>query len=88
MTAENYCLKRQKGVRKLMAERLNRQADVFAIDSMPFEICKLSRECKEIKWAKNRNIIAPIKVTAHHRKNIFMDINYTVFVQLPALLNH
>ena len=30
-------------VRKLMAERLNKQADVFAIDSMPLEICKLSR---------------------------------------------
>lgn len=31
-------------VRKLMAARLNRQADVFAIDSMPVEICKLSRQ--------------------------------------------
>lgn len=31
-------------VRKLLSERLNRQADVFAIDSMPLEICKLSRE--------------------------------------------
>jgi hypothetical protein len=31
-------------VRKLMIERLNMQADVFAIDSMPIEICKLSRE--------------------------------------------
>lgn len=31
-------------VRRLMAERLNMQADVFAIDSMPIEICKLSRE--------------------------------------------
>lgn len=31
-------------VRKLMAERLNKQSDVYAIDSMPLEICKLSRE--------------------------------------------
>jgi hypothetical protein len=31
-------------VRKLMAERLNSLADIFAIDSMPIEICKLSRE--------------------------------------------
>ncbi len=30
-------------VRKLIAERINRQADVFAIDSMPVEICKISR---------------------------------------------
>ena len=31
-------------VRKLMAEQLNRHSDVFAIDSMPLEICKISRE--------------------------------------------
>jgi hypothetical protein len=31
-------------VRKLMSERLNSIAEVFAIDSMPLEICKLSRE--------------------------------------------
>jgi hypothetical protein len=33
-----------EGVRKSMAERINKQADVFAIDSMPLEICKISRE--------------------------------------------
>jgi len=31
-------------VRKRLSERLNRQADIFAIDSMPIEICKISRE--------------------------------------------
>jgi hypothetical protein len=31
-------------VRKLLSARLNRQSDVFAIDSMPIEICKISRE--------------------------------------------
>lgn len=31
-------------VRKLMTAQLNGQADVFAIDSMPLEICKLARE--------------------------------------------
>ncbi len=31
-------------VRNLLSERLNRLSDVFAIDSMPLEICKLSRE--------------------------------------------
>ena len=31
-------------VRNLLSDRLNKQADVFAIDSMPIEICKLSRE--------------------------------------------
>lgn len=43
-------------VRKLMAERINRQADVFAIDSMPIEICKISRE--------RRNTMG--KESAHH----------------------
>ena len=33
-----------ESIRKLMAERLNKQADVFAIDSMPLKICKISRE--------------------------------------------
>lgn len=27
-----------------MADRTNKQADIFAIDSMPLEICKISRE--------------------------------------------
>lgn len=43
-------------VRKAMAERLNKQADVFAIDSMPLEICKISRE--------HRNKMG--KESAHH----------------------
>jgi Transposase DDE domain len=33
-----------ESVRKSMAERINEQADIFAIDSMPLEICKISRE--------------------------------------------
>ena len=36
--------KKTEAVRKTMAERINKQADVFAIDSMPLEICKISRE--------------------------------------------
>jgi hypothetical protein len=43
-------------IRKAMAERINRQADVFAIDSMPLEICKISRE--------QRNKMG--KESAHH----------------------
>ena len=45
-----------EAVRKSMAERINKQADVFAIDSMPLEICKISRE--------QRNKIG--KESAHH----------------------
>ncbi len=33
-----------ENVRKLLSQRLNSRADIFAIDSMPLEICKLSRE--------------------------------------------
>jgi Transposase DDE domain len=47
-------------VRKLPAERLNRQADVFAIDSMPLEICKLSREQRN-KMGKESEYDAPDK---------------------------
>ncbi len=43
-------------IRNAMSERLNRQADVFAIDSMPLEICKISRE--------QRNKMG--KESAHH----------------------
>lgn len=39
-----FLFQKTEQVRKLMAARLNRQADVFAIDSMPIEICKISRE--------------------------------------------
>lgn len=46
--------------RKLMAERLNRQADVFAIDSMPLEICKLAREQRN-KMGKESEHHAPDK---------------------------
>jgi Transposase DDE domain len=45
-----------ESIRKAMAERINRQADIFAIDSMPLEICKISRE--------QRNKMG--KESAHH----------------------
>ena len=73
-------------VRKLMVSRLNRQADVFAIDSMPLEICKISRE-QRTKWVKNLHITHLIKDTVLHRKNIFMGTNYTVFVRLQEWFN-
>jgi hypothetical protein len=45
-----------EAIRKSMSERLNKQSDVFAIDSMPLEICKISRE--------QRNKMG--KESAHH----------------------
>ena len=57
-------------VRKLMAEQLNEQADVFAIDSMPLEICKLSRE-KRNKMGKESAPHAPDKGYCASQKKYF-----------------
>lgn len=57
-------------IRKLMAEQLNRQADVFAIDSMPLEICKLSREGRN-KMGKESEKHAPDKGYCASQKKYF-----------------
>lgn len=57
-------------VRKLMAERLNQQADVFAIDSMPLEICKISRE-KRNKMGKESLHHSPDKGYCASQKKYF-----------------
>lgn len=57
-------------VRKPMAERLNRHADIFAIDSMPTEICKLSRE-KRTKMGKESIHHSPDKRYCAFQKKYF-----------------
>ncbi len=57
-------------VRKLMVSRLNRQADVFAIDSMPLEICELSRE-KRNKMGKESLVHCPDKGYCASQKRYF-----------------
>jgi len=57
-------------VRKLLSERLNRQADVFAIDSMPIEICKLSREQRN-KMSKESEHHSPDKGYCASQKKYF-----------------
>lgn len=57
-------------VRKLMTVRLNKQADVFAIDSMPLEICKLSRE-KRNKMGKESEHHCPDKGYCASQKKYF-----------------
>ena len=59
-----------ENVRKSMAEQLNRQADVFAIDSMPVEICKLSRE-KRNKMGKESEHHSPDKGYCASQKKYF-----------------
>ncbi len=57
-------------VRSRLSERLNRQADVFAIDSMPLEICKLSREARN-KMGKESEKHSPDKGYCASQKKYF-----------------
>lgn len=57
-------------VRSRLSERLNRQADVFAIDSMPLEICKLSREARN-KMGKESEKYSPDKGYCASQKKYF-----------------
>ena len=59
-----------EGVRKSMAERINKQADVFAIDSMPLEICKISREQRN-KMGKESERDSPDKGYCASQKKYF-----------------
>lgn len=56
--------------RKLMAARLNSTADVFAIDSMPIEICKLSRQQRN-KMGKESEHYCPDKGYCASQKKYF-----------------
>lgn len=57
-------------IRKSMAARLNIQADVFAIDSMPLEICKISREQRN-KMGKECSHHSPDKGYCASQKKYF-----------------
>jgi Transposase DDE domain len=57
-------------VRKLMVARLNKQADVFAIDSMPLEICKIAREQRN-KMGKESEQSSPDKGYCASQKKYF-----------------
>ena len=59
-----------ESIRKLMSERLNKQADVFAIDSMPLEICKISREQRN-KMGKESAAHSPDKGYCASQKKYF-----------------
>ncbi len=57
-------------VRKLLSARLNKQADIFAIDSMPLEICKISREQRN-KMGKESQQNSPDKGYCASQKKYF-----------------
>lgn len=56
--------------RKLLSARLNMQADVFAIDSMPLEICKISRQQRN-KMGKESAEHSPDKGYCASQKKYF-----------------
>ena len=56
--------------RKLMVARLNEHADVFAIDTMPLEICKISREQRN-KMGKESEHHSPDKGYCASQKKYF-----------------
>jgi hypothetical protein len=59
-----------ENARKLMSARLNRQSDVFAIDSMPLEICKMSRVQRN-KMGKESEQYSPDKGYCASQKKYF-----------------
>jgi len=71
-----------ENLRNAMATRLNRQADVFAIDSMPLEICEISREQRN-KMGKESVHHSPDKGYCASQKKYFTGTNCTAFVQQP-----
>ena len=72
-----------ESIRKYKAERINKQAKVFEVDSMSLVICKISREPRS-KMGKESEHHSRTKALVHQRKNIFMAINYIVFFQQPG----
>lgn len=59
-----------ENIRNLLSERLNSLADVFAIDSMPLEICKLSREARN-RMGKESEKHSPDKGYCASQKKYF-----------------
>lgn len=59
-----------EAVRKSMAECINEQADIFVIDSMPLEICKISREQRN-KMGKESEHHSPDKGYCASQKKYF-----------------
>ena len=59
-----------EAIRKSMAESINEQADIFAIDSMPLEICKISREQRN-KMGKESEHHSPDKGYCASQKKYF-----------------
>ena len=53
-----YCFHLQKELRERVAKEIDKDEDIYTIDSKPFQVCKLSR-MKRCKVGKNDYTIAP-----------------------------
>ncbi len=66
-------------IRLKLAYLFNEFEDYFVVDSMPLEVCKLSRSSRS-KIVKKMIMHFQIKTIVQHRVLIITVINYTLFV--------
>lgn len=79
MTVESCYLKKKNGSGNSCQSGLTGKLMSLQYIRFPLRYVKY-QENKEIKWAKNLNIIHQTMDALLHRKNIFTDINCKVFV--------
>ena len=66
-------------IRSKLASHFNEFEDFFIVDSMPLEVCKLSRSSRSRICKENLTVIR-IKVIVQRRALITTDTNYTQYV--------
>lgn len=66
-------------IRIKMVEKLNDLANYFMVDSMPLEVCKISRSARS-KICKDVDYALPNRGFVHLKNYIFMAISYMQFV--------
>ncbi len=67
-------------IRLKLAETFNEFEDCYIIDSMPLEVCRLSRG-GDPKFVKNKVIVCLTKILCFSSNVLFMDINFMLFVR-------
>ena len=70
----------QNAIRMDLAESFNLSEDVFIVDSMPLEVCKIARSSRS-KICKEELHSMPSKGTVLHRRCIIMAINFMRYVR-------
>ncbi len=65
-------------IRQQMVKQFNEFENYFVVDSMPLEVCKMSRSSRSSICKENTDAF-PEKAFALHNNCIFMAINYMLF---------